>query len=333
MAGQRKWAKFAKKYADSVENDVYGTTWATAKGAKKDAPTVMIEAHADEIGFMISYISSEGLLTAVRVGGTDHAIARGKRVVFNGDKGDVLGVVGNTAIHIRGEDKVPEWEDLFIDIGATSKEEVLARGLRVGHVGVYDESPLELTEKRLIGRAIDNRIGGYIITQVLKRLKDGKKHIANVCAVNAVQEEIGGNGAKMAAYRLHPDVALVIDVTHATDTPGVSATKHGEVKLGGGVSISHGTANHPLVVQRLMEIAEKESIPIQHEASSRWTGTDADDIFTAKTGVPTALISLPMRYMHSPVEMIDTDDLENVIRLMTAFVQSVKAKDYFGHRL
>ncbi|MBL7979090.1 MAG: M42 family metallopeptidase [Bacteroidetes Order II. Incertae sedis bacterium] len=328
--GQRVWAKYTRTFADQVENDAYGNTWAIIKGTSSQ-PTVMLEAHADEIGFMIHHITSDGLLYVRRVGGTDHAIARGKRVVFAGDLGEVVGVVGNTAIHIRDREgeKVPKIHDLWVDIGADTKDEAEARGLRIGQVGVYVDGPLELTPNRIIGRALDNRIGGYIIAEATRRLQLDKKPTATVYALNAVQEEIGGNGAKMAAYRLYPTVALIVDVCHATDTPGINSLEHGEVKLGAGPTLSHGGANHPLVVGRLMEVAQAEGISLQHEAISRYTGTDTDDIFVAQSGIPSALISLPMRYMHSTIEMIDTRDVENIIRLMVGFVQSVKPEDRF----
>jgi len=328
--GQRVWANFMRTFADEVSNDAYGNTWGTLHGVAK-TPTVMLEAHADEIGFMIHHITSDGLLYVRRVGGSDHAIARGKRVVFTGDLGNVVGVIGNTAIHIRDRDdeKVPKIHDLWVDIGADSKEEAEARGLRIGQVGVYEDGPLELTPNRMIGRALDNRIGGYMIAEAMRRLKAAGKSFATVYALNAVQEEIGGNGAKMAAYRLHPSVALVVDVCHATDTPGINALEHGEVKLGAGPTLSHGGANHPLVVEKLMEVAKKNGIVLQHEAVSRYTGTDTDDIFVAKTGIPSALISLPMRYMHSTIEMIDTRDVENIIQLMVGFVQTVQQEEQF----
>lgn len=331
--GQKVWAGYLKKHADNVQADAYGNTWATIEGADPKAPTIMLEAHADEIGFMVKYITNEGFLHIDVIGGSDHAIARGKRVEVFGDKGPVKGVIGNTAIHLRPRDndeKAPKLEELFIDIGASSKKEVSKRGVRVGHPVVYTESVDELTKKRLIGRALDNRLGGFVVAQVMKALAKGTKPKATVHAVNAVQEEIGGNGARMMAYRLEPDVALVLDVTHATDSPGIKKAKFGEVKLGGGPSITHGTVNHPKVVERLMEMAEKNDIVLQHESSSRFSGTDTDVIFYSKTGIPSALMSIPMRYMHSTIETVDLDDVDQVIRLMTAFVRSITAKDDFS---
>ncbi len=330
--GQKKWAGYVQSFADRVESDPYGNVWATLDGPD-DGPRLMLEAHADEIGFMVKYVTDEGFIHVDRIGGSDWAIARGKRVRILGAKGEVPGVVGNTAIHLRdrtGEEKVPKLEDLFLDIGASSKEEVAERGIRVGHPAVYAESVEALTENRLIGRALDNRLGGFVVAQALRQLAASKeKRQRTVYGVNAVQEEIGGNGARMVAYRLEPDLALVLDVTHATDSPGIAKAKHGEVKLGGGPSVTHGTVNHPKVVERLVEVAEREGIPLQHEASSRFSGTDTDVIFLSRVGIPSALISIPMRYMHSTVETVDLGDVEHAIRLMTAFARSIAAADSF----
>ena len=308
--GQRVWAQYVRPLADRVEADAYGNAWATLDGAE-GAPSVMLEAHADEIGFMVNFVSEVGFLSITRIGGSDRALARGRRVRILGEAGEVKGVIGNTAIHLRDakDEKVPEWHELFVDVGAKSRDEVVARGIRVGHPGVLDETVEELLPGRLVGRALDNRIGGYVIAQVLAALAAGERPESSVYVANAVQEEIGGHGARMLAYRLRPSVAVVLDVTHATDSPGVSKEKHGHVRLGGGPTVTHGTANPPAVVARLVEVAAREDIPIQHEASSRFTGTDTDDIFASRSGVASALVSLPMRYMHSTVETVDLDDV------------------------
>ena len=224
--------------------------------------------------------------------------------------------------------------DLYVDVGANSASEVKKLGLRIGHVAVYVDSAEEVHGNKIMGRALDNRIGGFIIARVLENLSKSKApRPATVLAVNAVQEEIGGHGARMVTHRLMPDVAVCLDVTHATDTPGVEAAKHGSVKLGGGPSLTHGSANHPNVVQRLMDVAAKKKIPLQHESSTRFTGTDTDHIYTVKEGVPSALVSLPLRYMHSVVEFASLDDVQNVIDLLTAFTLSLQATDNFSHKL
>jgi endoglucanase len=339
MPGQKVWAEGMRPVSDEVSCDAYGNTWATLTPASAGGLTVMLEAHADEIGFMVQYLSDDGFITLIPVGGSDVTIARGKSVAFLTSKGPVRGVIGNTAIHLRkgeiGQEKAPQWSELFVDIGAKNKAEVLERGIRVGIFAVYDSGPMELSETRLCGRAIDNRISGYLLNRVFSVLKEkrGELH-ATVHAVNAVQEEVGGNGAVMISRRLKPDCALVFDVTHATDTPGVDKKKHGEVKLGSGPTLTHGTANHPLMVDRLMQLAVRDGIPLQHEATSRSSGTDTDKIFISSQGIPSALISIPLRYMHSPVETMDWSDFENTVKLVVAFLLDLKpGESGFSHRL
>lgn len=336
IRGQRKWVNYVRPFADEVENDAYGSAWATIRGTNAKAPVIMLEAHADEIGYMVKHISKDGFLFVDRVGGSDVATARGRRVDILGDKGTVRGVIGNIAIHIRDreDEKVPKVHELWVDIGATTEAEVKKAGIRVGHPLIYADSVETLGKNRLMGRALDNRIGGYIITQVLAQLtKTKSRPTSTVIGVNAVQEEIGGHGARMVAHRLMPDLAIVLDVTHATDTPDVNHRKHGEVILGSGPSLTHGSANHPDVIKRLMTVAEKAKIPLQHESSSRFTGTDTDVIFNQKEGIPSALISLPLRYMHSVVETCDLRDVDQIISLLCAFVHSIKPNDRFHIKL
>lgn len=334
--GQKIWADYLRPVSDAVENDAYGTAWATLEGSGKKPRRIMLESHADEIGFMVKMITKDGFIYLDRIGGSDVATARGRRLEILGDKGVVRGVIGNTAIHIRDREneKVPKVHELYVDIGASSDKDVAKAGIRVGHPAVYAYDAEFLGEKLLLGRALDNRIGGFIIAEVFKKLHAKKKRpAATVIAVNAVQEEIGGNGAKMIAHRLMPDVAVVLDVTHATDTPGIDKSKHGDVKLGGGPSITHGTCNHPLVVAQIMKAAEKADIPLQHESSSRYSGTDTDSIFNVGSGIPSALVSLPLRYMHSVVEMANLEDVKQVVELLTAFVESVADSDDFVIKL
>jgi putative aminopeptidase FrvX len=336
VEGQRKWVAYVKQSADGVENDAYGSAWATLQGAEKDAPRIMLEAHADEIGYMVKHITEAGFIYVDRVGGSDVATARGRRVDILGDKGTVRGVIGNIAIHIRDREneKVPQAHELAIDIGVKNAKEVAKAGIRVGHPIIYTDSAEEMGHGKLVGRALDNRIGGFIIAQVIAELSKKKKRpAATAIAVNAVQEEIGGNGAMMVAHRLMPDVAIVLDVTHATDSPGADQKKHGKVTLGGGPTLTHGSANHPHVVKRLISVAEKAGITLQHESSSRYTGTDTDVIFVQRDGIPSALVSLPLRYMHSVVEMCDLEDVRHVIDLLVAFVESVKKTDSFKIQL
>ena len=260
--------------------------------------SVMLEAHADEIGYMVKQVTSEGFLRIDRLGGSDSATGRGRRLQILGDKGAVTGIIGNTAIHLRenlANEKSPKPSELWVDVGASSADDVDALGIRVGHPAVYTDGPMELNKERIVSRALDNRIGGFIIAQVMKKIAAAKtKSAFKLICLNAVQEEIGGNGAVMATHRLMPEVSLCLDVTHATDTPGINAAQHGVVKLGGGPSLTHGGANHPLVVERLQKVAKVKRIPIQHEAAGRFTGTDTDKIFTVREGVPSALVFPPI---------------------------------------
>ena len=333
LPGQRKWAAYVRPLADRVENDSYGTTWATLDSGPQ-GKRIMIEAHADEIGYIVKQITKEGFLRIDRIGGSDTATARGRRLQILGDRGSVRGLIGNTAIHLRKDsqdEKAPKIHELYVDVGASNPEEVKALGLRVGHPAVYSDAAEAFGAHYLVSRALDNRVGGFILSQVLANLSQKRSALrSTVHAVNAVQEEIGGHGARMVAHRLAPDVCIVLDVTHATDTPGIDQAQHGEVKLGGGPSVTHGTCNHPAVIGRLLEIAGRLEIPIQHESSSRYSGTDTDVIFDTRDGIPSALISVPLRYMHSVVEMADLRDVEKVIALLTAFVLSVTPEDQFA---
>ena len=335
IEGQRIWAGYVRAFSDRVENDAYGSAWAVLEG--KSPRKLMIEAHADEIGFMVKHITSDGFVHVDRIGGSDYATARGRKLIFQGEKGPVTGIIGNTAIHIRdrtGGEKAPEVHELYVDVGADSAKDVEKLGLRVGHPGVYSVSVEEFGESRLCGRALDNRMGGFIIAEVMRRLHKQKAKLpVTVIAANCVQEEIGGYGARMVTYRLQPDVAICLDVTHATDTPGIEKTKHGSVKLGGGPSVTNGTCCHPLVVKKIEKVAEKEKITLQHESSSRYSGTDTDSIYHIRGGTPSALISLPLRYMHSVVELVDLKDVEHVIQLLTAFALNMKPDETFAHQL
>ncbi len=329
-AGQACWMEHIKPYAESLEKDAYGSAWATRKGSSD--LTLLLESHVDEIGYMIKYINEKGFIYIDIVGGSDVATSRGKRLHFLGDQGTVLGVIGNTAIHLRenrANEKSPKIHEVWVDVGANSKEEVLAKGLRVGHPAVYAEEPTWMStadsqNQLLVSRAIDNRISGYILQQVFKVLKE--KQITpyyNLIALNAVQEEIGGYGAQMASYKLHPNACLCLDVTHATDTPGINQQQHGEVILGKGPSVTHGTANHPAIVQKLIETATQANIEIQHESSSRCSGTDTDSIYPNRGGIPSALVSIPLRNMHSTVETVNMKDVEATIDLLLAFITQV----------
>jgi len=341
LDGQRVWAGYLEAAADRIETNTYGSTFAVLEGSgdsseNGDAPRLMLDAHADEIGLMVSHITDEGFLHVRPIGGSDRKISQARRVrVLTEKSGAIPGVTGHTAIHLRDrkDDDVPEWNEIYIDIGAEDGDEARERGVRVGLPVVSAEGPEQITEHRLAGRALDNRLGGFVIAETLRRLSEGERPEATVVAANSVQEEIGGYGAEMAAFALAPDVAVAFDVTHATDTPGLDPAKHGNVKMDEGPSVTHGTSTHPRVVERLIDVAEGEEIPLQHEASSRRTGTDTDAIFRQRGGVPSALMSVPLRYMHSMSELVNLRDLERCIELQVAFARSLGEGDTFRAEL
>ena len=331
-AGQSKWMDMVREFSDRVKTDAYGNAWAELDGTSKSAPRVMLESHSDEIGFIVRHIDEKGFLSIGPIGGSDKTLAAARRISIFGSKGIVPGIIGNTAIHLRdtAKDKLPEWKDHFVDVGARSAADAAKLGVRVGNPAIYESAATEFQGDHIVGRALDNRIGGFVLALTLGRLHSMKKRPqAATLAVNCVQEELGSHGAKMVAHRLAPSAAVIFDVTHATDTPGIAAKEHGLVELGKGPALSHGAANHPLVVERLIAVAAKEKIPLQHEAVSRSTSTDADVIYTALDGIPCALISIPLRYMHSPVEMVSMKDVESAARLAAGFIAGLSAKDTF----
>jgi len=280
----------------------------------------------------VNYIDDNGFIYVRRMGGIDAAITKAQRVVIHTRNGAVKGVVGNVAPHLTkvdGDPKPPKIHDLFIDIGVSSRKEA-EKFIRVGDpITLTDEFDI-LRGDLVVARAFDNRVGTFAVAEALRLLKESKVKLnTEICAVSNVQEEVGLLGARQIAYSLKPDIALVVDVTHATDYPTVSKAQHGDIKIGGGPAITHGGCNHPEVVKRLEEIAAKKKIPLQHEAMSASSGTDTDVMFWTRGGIASALISLPNRYMHSPVEVVSLKDLEMIPELMAAFVQSVKKDEEF----
>jgi endoglucanase len=322
-APARLWRAEARTFTAEVDGDVAGNSFATLNGAGR--PRVMFAGHIDEIGVMVSHIDDDGYVSFDTIGGWDHQVFVGQRVVLLGRQGSVAGVVGKKAIHLMDKDdreKVSKVEDLWIDIGATSRAEAEAR-LRIGDPGVLAAGVLEFPNGRLVSRCIDNRIGAFVVLEALRLLAQGAAPAAAVTAVATTREEIAatGGGARSGAARLEPDVAVVIDVTHATDYPGIDKRRHGDYRLGGGPILSRGASVSELVFERLAKAAEAESIPYSIEAASRDTHTDAEAIFNAHRGVATALVSVPNRYMHSPNEMIALDDLDRTARLLAAFAR------------
>ncbi|HRP55692.1 M20/M25/M40 family metallo-hydrolase [Agriterribacter sp.] len=318
-SGQKLWLQYIKPYVHTHFVDPYGTAVGVINPDEKFK--VVIEAHADEISWFVNYITNEGLIYLKRNGGVDHQIAPGKRVIIHGKKGPVKAVFGWPAIHTRmgGGDKEthPKVDNLFLDCGARSKKEVDALGVHIGSVATYEEGFDELAYGYYIGRAMDNRIGGFMIAEVARLLKENKKNIPfGLYIVNAVQEETGLRGAEMIARRIKPDVAVITDVTHDTTTPMINKMIEGDVACGKGPSLAYGPAVHNKLLDIVQKVAEDKKIPVQLRAVSRSTGTDTESFAYANDGCPSVLISIPLRYMHTTVEMLHKEDIENTIRLM-----------------
>jgi endoglucanase len=328
--GQRVWLDYVKRYADETETDAYGN--AVAWLNKGGSPRLMLAAHADEIAMTVNLITEQGFIYVRRMGGIDPAITRAQRVNIHSRNGPVRGVVGNVAPHLtkqEGEQKPPKIHDLFIDIGVSSRKEA-EKLIRIGDpITLADEFEM-LRNDLAIARAFDNRIGTFAVAEALRLLYPHRRRLKpEICAVSNIQEEVGCLGARQIAYALKPGVALVVDVTHATDYPTINQAQHGEIKIGHGPALTHGGPNHPEIVRRLEQLAHKEGIPLQHEAISSTSGTDTDVIFWTRGGIPSALISLPNRYMHSPVELVSLKDLQQLSELMAAFAESLKKGEQF----
>lgn len=318
--GQKLWLDYLQPYIDTHFTDPYGTAVGVINPS---APfKVVIEAHADEISWFVNYITDQGLIYLKRNGGVDHQVAPAKRVLIHGKKGIVKAVFGWPAIHTRmgnpdHKEPQPRVDNLFLDCGARSKKEVEELGVHVGAVVTYEEGFDELAYDYLIGRAFDNRIGGFMIAEVARLLSENRKKLPyGLYVVNAVQEEIGLRGAEMIARRIKPNVAIITDVTHDTNTPMVNKIVEGDVWCGRGPSLAYGPAVHNKLLNLVQDVAEKAEIPVQLRTVSRSTGTDTDSFAYANDGCPSVLISIPLRYMHTPVEMLHKKDIENTIQLM-----------------
>jgi putative aminopeptidase FrvX len=328
-AGQRIWLDYVTGFVDETFTDPYGTAVGVIN---PEAPfKVVIEAHADEISWYVNYITNEGLMYLKRNGGVDHQIAPGQRVIIHGKKGPVKAVFGWPAIHTRigsaDKEPVPKVENLFLDCGARNKKELEDLGIHVGNVVTYVDGFEELAYNYFIGRAFDNRIGGFMIAEVARLLKENKKRLPfGLYIVNAVQEEIGLRGAEMIARRIKPNIAIITDVTHDTATPMINKLIEGETTCGKGPSLSFGPAVHNKLLQLVQDVAEQKNIPVQLRAVSRSTGTDTDSFAYANDGCPSVLISIPLRYMHTTVEMLHRDDIEQTIRLMYETLLTITPK-------
>jgi putative aminopeptidase FrvX len=331
--GQQMWLDYLKPYIDEYYVDNYGTAVGIIN--KEAEYKVVIEAHADEISWFVNYITNDGLIYVIRNGGSDHQIAPSKRVNIHTDKGIVKAVFGWPAIHTRGagdKEEAPTLKNIFLDCGCTSKDEVEALGIHVGCVITYEDEFMILNDRYYVGRALDNRAGGFMIAEVARLLKENKVKLPfGLYIVNAVQEEIGLRGAEMIAGHIEPDLAIITDVTHDTQTPMINKITQGDLACGKGPVVSYAPAVQNNFNKLLVETAQKANIPFQRQASSRSTGTDTDAFAYSNNGVPSVLISLPLRYMHTTVEMIHKEDVDNVIRLIYETLLNIKAGQDFRY--
>lgn len=331
--GQRVWIDYVQEFADEIQTDTYGNALAILN--PKGSPKILIGGHADELAFIIQYIDEQGFLYFQPVGGHDIALPRGQRVHIHHEGQLVLGVIGSLAVHMQERDKkaeLPVWHDLFIDIGAGNQKEALKK-VAVGDLVTYTVGCEMLSEDLVVARGCDNRVGTFTAAETLRLCASQKKLDACLIAASTIQEENGLYGAAMVGYSVKPDVALIVDVTHATDIPIANKKRFGDVKLGLGPTLSRGSVNHSVVVQRLAEVAKKKKFKFQYNTDPRWSGTDADEIFRARGGIATATLGVPNRYMHTPVEMVHLGDLQGLSEWLAAFVSDLKKGESFKVRI
>lgn len=319
---QKVFREYVDAFADEVKTDVMGNVIAAKNPSRY--PRVMLSGHADEIGFMVRYISDDGYIYFGLIGGHDAVVAVGQRVVIHTEKGPVPGVIGRKAVHLlesSERDKVPRTDELWIDIGVNSREEA-EELVAIGDCITYAQELQRLQGNRATARSFDNKMGCFVVAEAMRLLQD-KELSCGVYAVATVQEEIGLRGARTAAFGIEPQVGLAVDVCHAMDFPGADKKRVGDIRLGGGPVISRGANIHPKVFALLVQAAKDISIPYQIEAAPGGTGTDANAMQVSRAGMATGLISVPLRYMHTPNEVLSLEDIENAARLMAAFVERV----------
>jgi putative aminopeptidase FrvX len=315
----RVWREAAESFADEVTTDRLGTTVARVNG-RGEHPLMVVVGHIDEIALLVSHVSDKGYLHVVQSGGWDAQVLVGQRVEILTRDGVVPGVVGRKPPHLTDAEerkKAVELKNLHIDIGAKDGDQARSM-VAPGDQAVITAEPLDMPNGRVASRALDNRLGVFVAIEVARRVKEAGGGAGPVAGVAAVQEEIGAHGARVMAYGLEPDLAVVVDVTHATDAPGVDPGELGDHGLGSGPVITRGAIVNRAVNDLLDEVASAEGIDCTTEASGRQTGTDADTVHLSRTGVATAVVSIPLRYMHSPVELVDLADVEATIKLLTA---------------
>jgi putative aminopeptidase FrvX len=330
--GQKLWLDYIKPYIDEHFVDAYGT----AVGVINPKATfkVVIEAHADEISWFVHYITKDGFIYLRRNGGSDHQIAPSKRVNIHTDKGIVKAIFGWPAIHTRepGREETPTLKNIFLDCGCRTDKEVEKLGVHVGCVVTYEDEFMVLNDRYYVGRALDNRVGGFMIAEVARRLHETKTKLPfGLYITNSVQEEVGLRGAQMISNRIAPDIAIVTDVIHDSQTPMMSKIANGDISCGKGPVLTYGPAVHNNLLKLVIEAAQKNKIPFQREAVSRATGTDTDAFAYSRNGVPSVLISLPLRYMHTTVEAVDKDDVNHVIDLIFESLRKLKNNHDFNY--
>jgi putative aminopeptidase FrvX len=330
-SGQQIWMDYVRPFVDEFIVDTYGTAVGVLN--PKADYKVVLEAHADEISWFVNYITKDGYIYVRKNGGSDHAIAPSMRVNIHTAKGIVKGVFGWPAIHVRENDKdQPTLKNLTIDVGCDSKDEVEALGIHVGCVITFVDELTELNGKYYVGRALDNRIGGYMIAEVLRLLKENNVKLPfGLYVVNAVQEEIGLRGAEMIAHHIKPDVAVITDVCHDTQSPMYSKGVSGDLACGKGPVLTYGPAVQNNLLKMIIEVAQQKEIPFQRASATRSTGTDTDSFAYSNAGVASALISLPLKYMHTTVETVSQKDVEDVIKLMYEFVIQLQSGQDFRY--
>jgi putative aminopeptidase FrvX len=333
-SGQKLWLKYLEPFIDEWKIDTYGTAYGIINPGKDYK--VVVEGHADEISWFVNFITEDGFIHVIKNGGSDHLIAPSMRVWVHLRKGGkVEGVFGWPAIHTRTDkdsNLAPAIDNITIDVGAKDKEEVLKMGIHVGCVITFQDQFTILNDRYYAGRALDNRIGGFCIAEVARLLKENKVKLPyTLYVVNSVQEEVGLRGAEMVTHSIKPDVAIITDVTHDTHTPMMNSKKHGDVRAGNGPTVTYAPAVHNKLLDLIVDTANVKEIPFQREAASRTTGTDTDAFAYSNGGVPSALISLPLRYMHTTVEMAHKDDVNNLIRLIYESLQAIEVEHNFKY--
>ena len=325
---QRVWREYVTPHVDRVETDVMGNTWGALEAKK--GQRVMLAGHADEIGLMITYIDDQGFCSFEAIGGVDAHLLPGKRLFVHGHEGPVLGVIGRKPIHLLETEertKVAKMKELFIDLGAADKASA-EKLVAVGDPVTFVDGLERLQGDNVVGRGFDDKAGSLIVAEVLKRAGKKKKKLkCSVYGVSTVQEEVGLRGARACAFGIDPDIGICVEVTFASDHPGAEKKTVGDVALGKGPVLSRGANINHKLFKRLKEIAAKEKIPLQVEAAPRATGTDANVMQLNRSGVATALVQIPLRYMHTSGEVVNLADVENAIKLITAFLLSLDGKE------